>query len=71
MRDKVASPLFHAKKRFEKLLHALFPKWFVPLYTMVSFTRVPYAEARDRARRQWRIVGGVLGVAVLVILALT
>jgi kynurenine 3-monooxygenase len=70
MRDKVASPLFHAKKRFEKLLHTLLPGWFVPLYTMVSFTRVPYAEARTRARRQWRTVSAVLGAILLVTLAL-
>lgn len=70
MRDKVASPLFHAKKRFEKLLHTLLPGWFVPLYTMVSFTRVPYAEARTRARRQWRTVSAVLAAILLVALAL-
>jgi kynurenine 3-monooxygenase len=68
MRDKVASPLFHAKKRFEKLLHALFPRWFVPLYTMVSFTRIPYAVARARASAQWRWVWRALAAVVLVAL---
>jgi len=64
MRDKVASPVFRLKKRFEKLLHALLPRWCVPLYTMVSFTRIPYAVARARAARQWRWVWRVLGAAV-------
>ena len=68
MRDKVASPRFHARKRFEKLLHALLPRWFVPLYTMVSFTRIPYAEARARASAQWRWVWRTLAAVVLVVL---
>jgi len=34
---------------------------------MVTFTRIPYAEAARRARRQDRIVYGSLGFAVLTI----
>ena len=63
MRDHVASPLFRLEKRGEVLLNRLFPKWFVPLYTMISFTRIPYAEARARARRQGRVIRGILAVA--------
>ncbi len=48
MRDHVASPLFRLEKRGEVLLHRLLPNWFIPLYTMISFTRIPYAEARAR-----------------------
>lgn len=65
MRDRVASPLFRLRKRFEKLLHAMFPSWYVPLYSMISFGRIPYAQARDRARRQWRVVLAVLLALVL------
>lgn len=64
MRDRVASPMFRWKKRLERALHFLLPRAFLPLYTMVSFTCIPYAEARARARRQWRWVGGVLVVGV-------
>jgi kynurenine 3-monooxygenase len=70
MRDHVASPLFRLEKRGEVLLHRLFPKWFVPLYTMISFTRIPYAEARARARRQGRVIRGILAVVGLAILAI-
>ncbi len=56
MRDHVASPAFRAKKRLERILHSLFPKWFVPLYPMISFSRIPYAEAAARAQRQDRVV---------------
>jgi kynurenine 3-monooxygenase len=56
MRDKTASPWFRLGKRFEKLLHRLFPGSFVPLYYLVSFSRTPYADAVRRARAQWRVV---------------
>ena len=68
MRDKVGSRLFLLKKKWEILLHRLFGNWYIPLYTLVSFTRTPYADALRRARRQDQIVRGVLmGLAILVI----
>jgi kynurenine 3-monooxygenase len=74
MKHHVGSPLFLWKKRFEKVLYTLFPWWFVPLYPMISFSLVPYAEARARARRQataLRWIGwGLVGLAVASIVAL-
>jgi len=68
MRDRVASPLFRMEKRGEVLLHRLLPRWFVPLYTMISFTLIPYAEARDRARRQTRVLRVILGLLAALLL---
>jgi kynurenine 3-monooxygenase len=68
MRDHVASPLFRLEKRAEVLLHRLFPRWYIPLYTMISFTLIPYAEAWERSRRQKRVVRWI-GIAILVIAA--
>ena len=66
MRDHVGSPLFRLEKRGEVLLHRLFPRWFIPLYTMISFTLIPYAEARVRARRQKRVLRAiVMGLLLL------
>lgn len=56
MRDKTASRVFRAKKKLDHLLEAIFPGLYLPLYTMVTFTRIPYAEAARRARRQDLIV---------------
>jgi kynurenine 3-monooxygenase len=56
MRDKTASRVFRAKKKIDHTLEGLLPGIYLPLYTMVSFTRIPYAEAARRARRQDRIV---------------
>jgi kynurenine 3-monooxygenase len=68
MRDRVASPWFLLKKRIAVLLHALFPRSYLPLYTMIEFTRIPYADAVQRARRQNRVVAGIavlVGIAIL------
>jgi kynurenine 3-monooxygenase len=69
MRDHVASPWFRLEKRGEVLLHRLFPRWYLPLYTMISFSLIPYAEARERARRQKRVVRVILGLLAVVVLA--
>ncbi|XP_006924182.1 kynurenine 3-monooxygenase [Pteropus alecto] len=45
MRAHVNSPLFLFQKNIERLLHAIMPSTFIPLYTMVSFSRIRYHEA--------------------------
>jgi kynurenine 3-monooxygenase len=56
MRDRTAHLGFKLKKKLDHALNRLMPRAFVPLYDLVSFTTVPYAAARERARRQDRIV---------------
>jgi len=56
MRDKTASKIFRAKKKLDHLLEGLLPNIYLPLYAMVTFTRIPYAKAARRARFQDRIV---------------
>jgi kynurenine 3-monooxygenase len=56
MRDKTASKTFRAKKKLDHLLEGLLPGIYLPLYTMVTFTRIPYATAARRAGVQDRIV---------------
>ncbi len=68
MRDRTGSRLFLLGKRLERQLHRLFPRAYLPLYTMVTFTRIPYAEARRRARRQNRVVAAA-AAALLLLLA--
>jgi kynurenine 3-monooxygenase len=70
MRDKTASKTFRAKKKLDHFLEAALPGIYLPLYTMVTFTRMPYAEAARRARFQDRIVYGVLAFAGLMALGL-
>src|SRR5438445_1769297 len=66
MRDKTASRTFRAKKKLDHLLEAALPGVYLPLYTMVTFTRIPYARAAHRARLQDRILYTVLVTLVLI-----
>jgi kynurenine 3-monooxygenase len=70
MRDKTASRTFRAKKKLDHFLEAVLPGMYLPLYTMVTFTRVPYAQAARRARLQDRLVCGTFAVLILVLLFL-
>jgi kynurenine 3-monooxygenase len=73
MRDKTASKMFRAKKKLDHALEAAMPGIYLPLYTMVTFTRLPYAKAARRARLQDGIVvGGILlfvGISLLLLAA--
>ena len=66
MRDKTASRAFRAKKKLDHFLEATLPGMYLPLYTMVTFTRVPYAQAARRARLQDRILCTALVLLVLI-----
>ncbi len=66
MRDKTASKAFRAKKKLDHLLEGLLPGIYLPLYTMVTFTRIPYSAGARRARLQNRIV--YAGLALLLLL---
>lgn len=69
MRDRVASRAFLARKQLEKTLQRAFPRWFVPLYSMVTFSRIPYGDAVARDRRQWLVVKLAAFAAVTIVIA--
>src|SRR5438445_4947779 len=66
MRDKTASKAFRGKKKLDHLLEGLLPGIYLPLYAMVTFSRMPYAAAARRACLQNRIVYAGLMVLLLV-----
>ena len=70
MRDKTASRTFRAKKKLDHTLEGLLPGLYLPLYAMVSFTRIPYAEAARRARRQDLIIHTILTVLAVLFLVI-
>jgi kynurenine 3-monooxygenase len=53
--DTVRRPIVTARKRTSIFLNKLFRQHSVPLYTMISHSTMPYAEAVERHRRQERI----------------
>jgi kynurenine 3-monooxygenase len=69
MRDHVGSRWFVWGKRLSLWLMRLVPG-YVPFYTLIEFTRVPYAEAQRRVRRQQRWLIASLGGLGLLLLAL-
>lgn len=77
MRSSVVKRGYLLRKWVDGWLYYMFPSW-VPLYTMVSFTRIRYSHAVEREARQklwfergfsvFKLTGlalGVLGVAGL------
>ena len=67
MRDKTASKTFRAKKKLDHTLEAALPGIYLPLYTMVTFTRIPYAKAARRAQLQDGVLYASLVFVALVV----
>lgn len=59
LRQKVQSPWFVARKKLEVALNCIWPETWMPLYTMIAHSTIPYAAALARARRQERILIGL------------
>ncbi|KAI8883179.1 FAD/NAD(P)-binding domain-containing protein [Backusella circina FSU 941] len=59
MRHAVTSVRFLARKKLEGILHVVFPRLIIPLYTMVSFTTIPYSKVMARWHKQtfWLNIG--------------
>ncbi len=60
MRDSVADPKFMLRKKIEAKLHELYPKDWVPLYSMVTFSHTPYSEAYAQGKLQEAIMNKVM-----------
>lgn len=68
MRDKVGSPAFRYRKRLEHFLHDLFPTTLIPRYNLVSFTTIPYAQAKRIGDRFSRVMRGLIVLVMLLLL---
>lgn len=60
MRDLVADPHFQLKKKFERRIHDLYPDKYLSLYSMVSFSSIPYAEALKQGQAQDEMIEGIM-----------
>lgn len=60
MRAHVNSKRFLFRKYVDNFLHAIFPSTVVPLYTMVTFSRIRYHEVIQRWNWQNKVINGVL-----------
>lgn len=62
MRDKVADPQFLLRKKIEGHLHGRFPKEFQSVYSMVSFSHVPYSQALAEVSHQDQLFDKMLEI---------
>lgn len=60
MRDKVGHPEFLLRKKIEALIHKKHPKKWLPLYSQVTFSNIPYAEAMKSGLQQEAIMDEVM-----------
>lgn len=56
MRDLVNTWSFRLRKHLDNLLFRMFPSKWIPLYTMVTFSRIPVDECVERRKSQDRIL---------------
>ena len=60
MRDKVADPSFLLRKKIEKRMFEEYPNDWMPLYSQVTFSHIPYSKALAAGVRQAKIMDQVM-----------
>ncbi|CAB3397140.1 unnamed protein product [Caenorhabditis bovis] len=59
LKDLVNHSSYKLRKKFDLFMNKLFPNSWIPLYSMVTFTRTPYSEVVEKRKRQDRILSCV------------
>jgi kynurenine 3-monooxygenase len=60
MRDRVADPRFLLQKKIESKISVQYPQQWLPLYSQVTFSHLPYAEALANGQEQERIMQRIM-----------
>lgn len=60
MRDKVADPEFLLRKKIEKRMFEEHPDHWMPLYSQVTFSHIPYSRALAAGKKQDRIMDQIM-----------
>ena len=60
MRDYVADPKFLLQKKIEKRIFEKYPDKWMPLYSQVTFSHIPYAEAYKRGMAQEKMMQEIM-----------
>jgi kynurenine 3-monooxygenase len=61
MRDLVADPEFQLRKKIEAIIHQRIPE-YLPLYTMVTFTDIPYSEVLKKAQVEDEMMKEIMSI---------
>lgn len=62
MRDLVADPKFILRKKIEKHLLNKYPEQFLPVYSMVTFSHIPYSEGLKETANQDALFEKILAI---------
>ena len=62
MRDLTGQPEFLLRKKIEARFNDLYPEKWLPLYSMVTFSHIPYSEALAEGKRQDLIMEEVMKI---------
>ena len=60
MRDFVGNPRFLLQKKFERRIAELYPDKYMPLYSQVSFSHIPYAVAYEKGNEQDKYIKNLM-----------
>jgi len=63
LRAHVADPKFLLRKKVERYVSKKFPVQYMDLYSMVSFTSIPYVETLHRERRQRSLIDRLVSMS--------
>ncbi|KAI0236310.1 kynurenine 3-monooxygenase, mitochondrial precursor, partial [Massospora cicadina] len=70
MRSSVVSFSYQIRNRVEAFLHRVAPRFFIPLYTMVSFSNMRYSMVWQRWQRQASFISLAIGASSTMAFAL-
>lgn len=62
LQTRLSEPWFLLRKRLERRIEELYPETYVSLYSLISFTDLPYAEARRLDGERRRLVDRLLAM---------
>ncbi len=62
MRDLVAQPKFILQKKIEGKIQEMFPSKWMPLYSMVSFSNIPYSVVYNKSLVQQNIMDQIMQI---------
>jgi hypothetical protein len=72
MSHLVTQRSYYWRKHIDNILYRFLPNWWIPLYTMVTFTRIPYKQCiklrhqQDKILKILRLIGySIIGLYLL------
>ncbi|MEN9640149.1 MAG: hypothetical protein RLZZ262_2018 [Bacteroidota bacterium] len=62
MRDKTGDPVFLLQKKIEGRFSAKYPDRWIPLYSQVTFSHIPYHQALRNGDQQQKIMDSIMAI---------